>query len=112
MNKKETELHRIVSLVIGCCATQIDDDGKMSLTKEDVLGKSRKENVVMTRCILVEQILKAGYSTTTAAQLLHRSVNAIRHLMVMGDNYCQTSRAYRIAREEAYTQCRINDIQQ
>ena len=43
MNDKETELYRIVDSVVSCCATQIDADGHVNLTAEDVLGKSRAE---------------------------------------------------------------------
>lgn len=108
MNNKEQELYRIVDYVVGCCATQVDDNGQMSLTREDVLGRSRAENVVMTRCILIQQILGAGYSTTTAAQLLHRTPHAIRHLLEVGSQYEKTSRAYRIANEEARSL--VNDM--
>lgn len=105
MNNKESELHRIVDIVVGCCATDVGD-GKMSVTCEDVLGPSRSENVVMTRCILVEQILGAGYSVTTAAQLLKRTVQAVRHMREMGENYRRSSRAYRIADAQATLLCR------
>lgn len=101
MNNKETELHKIVDIVVSCCATQIDDDGTMSLTRDDVLGKSREENVVMTRAILSMCIISAGYSVTTVAQLLHRTPQAIRHLINLGHQYYKTSRAFRIANAEA-----------
>lgn len=106
MNNKEQELYRIVDYVVACCATQVDDSGRMSVTREDVLGRSRAENVVMTRCILVNQIVGAGYSTTTAAQLLRRTPHAIRHLLEVGMQYEQTSRAYRIANAEATLKCK------
>lgn len=61
-------MYRIIECVVRCCATQIDSDGRMSVTVEDVLGKSRAENVLMTRCILVGEMVGAGYSVTTAAQ--------------------------------------------
>lgn len=106
MNNKENELYRIVDYVVSCCATHVDDSGRMSVTREDVLGRSRSENVVMTRCILVNQIIGAGYSTTTAAQLLKRTPHAIRHLLDVGNQYEHTSRAYRIANAEATLKCK------
>lgn len=106
MNNKQTELYRILDNVVKCCATQVDDTGKLSVTKDDVLGKSRTENIVMTRCILVSQIIGAGYSVTTVAQLLHRTVPAIRHLINLGYQYRKTSRAYRIADAEATILCK------
>lgn len=106
MNNKEIELYRMVDHVVECCATQIDEKGTMSVTREQVLGKCRAENVVMTRCILVGQMIGAGFSTTTAAQLLHRTPHAIRHLLEVGQQYERTSRAYRIANAEATLKCR------
>lgn len=107
MNNKESELYRILDIVIECCATKVDDD-RLSITREDVLGKSRSENVVMTRCILVSQIIGSGYSTTTAAQLLHRDTHTIRHLLELDYKYLSTSKAYRIAHAEATLKCQDN----
>ena len=100
MNEKEKELHRIVDVVISCCATK-DKNGRCEISREDVLGKTRTENVVMTRCILVVQILRQGYSLTTIASLLGRTVQAVRHIIASDKIYNTISRAYRIASEEA-----------
>lgn len=105
MNAKETELRRIVDVVIGCCATEIQE-GSKTITRDEVLGRSRCENAVMTRCILVDQIIAAGYSIATAAHVLNRTVQAVRHMMEMSMTYRKTSRAYRIADEEARSKCR------
>lgn len=44
MNKKEELIWRVIDNVINCCAvTRID--GAKSITREDVVGKSREENV-------------------------------------------------------------------
>lgn len=106
MNNKEAELYRILDIVVSCCSTQISEDGKMSLTKDDILGKSRVENVVMTRCILCRIVIWNGYSVTTMAQMLNRTATAIRHLITLGDNYHKSSRAYRIAEAEAMLKCK------
>lgn len=51
MNKKEELIWRVIDNVINCCAvTRID--GAKSITREDVVGKSREENVVLTRCLV------------------------------------------------------------
>lgn len=104
MNDKGSELYRILDNVVKSCTIELE--GVVTATKEDVLGKSRLENVVMTRCILVHQIISAGYTTTTAAILLHRTPHAVRHLLELADNYMKTSRAYRIANAEATILCR------
>lgn len=104
MNDKERELYRIVDNVVRCCTTEID--GEMSVNRDAVLGKSRAENLVMTRCILASQLVYAGYSVTTTALLMRRSVPAVRNMLKMDRCYRETSRAYRIASAEATLLCK------
>lgn len=103
-NDKERELYRIVDCVARCCAIRLPD-GRMSITRDDILGPSRTENLVMSRCILIMQLLRAGYSATTAALLLGRTVAAIRHLNNVAHNYHASSRAFRIAYKETSLLC-------
>jgi len=100
MNDKEKELWRVIDNVVKCCAMEMPD-GSLSITREDVLGKSRAENLVMTRCMVVEQMTHAGFSITTVATVLNRSVPAVRHLRKMAYDYISTSRAYRLATAQA-----------
>lgn len=100
MNKKEKELWRIIDNVIKCC-TMTNDDGFPSITREDVLGKLRTENVVMCRCMVVEQMLHAGFSVTTIKTVLNRSSQDIRHLRKLAYRYIEQSRVYRLATAEA-----------
>ena len=53
MNDKDKELWRIIDNVIKCCAITTLD-GTLSITIEEVLGKSRSENLIMTRYMVVE----------------------------------------------------------
>lgn len=106
MNEKQKELYRILDLVVSCCVTE---HGRASITRSDILGRSRTENAVMTRCILVAQLAKAGFSASTSAQLLGRTSAAIRHLMRLGTDYLRTSRAYRIAFQQASRLCQEQD---
>jgi hypothetical protein len=80
MNDKEKELWRVIDNVIKCCAIELPN-GELSITREDVLGKSRAENLVMTRCMVVEQMIHAGFSITTTATVLNRTVPAVRQPM-------------------------------
>ena len=100
MNDKEKELWRVLDNVISCC-TMTNSDGSPTITREDVLGKSRAENVVMTRCMVVEQMIHAGFSVTTIATVLNRSVQAVRHLQKLAYNYISNSRVYRLATAQA-----------
>ena len=59
----------------------------------------------MTRCILVGEIVGAGYSVITAAQLLEHTPQAIRHLLEFGYRYHRLSRAYRIGEVWAVLLC-------
>lgn len=43
MNDKEKELWRVIDNVIKCCAIELPN-GELSITREDVLGKSRAES--------------------------------------------------------------------
>lgn len=104
MNNKQKELDRLVDIAVNCCTTEIN--GKRSVKREDVLGTCRCENVVMTRCILIAIILHSGYSISTAAFILNRTEQGIKHLEKLHDNYAKTSRAYRIALAEAVLKVR------
>ena len=86
MNKKQQELNRITKIVIDCCAMEIDDEGKTTITLKDVKSKSRRIDLVMTRCILAAKAFAHGFSIETIAKLLKRSVPAVRHLLKLG--YC------------------------
>lgn len=76
-------------------------DGSLSITREDILGKSRSENVVMTRCMVVEQMLHAGFSITTIGIILNRTPQDVRHLRKLAYHYIESSRVYRLATAEA-----------
>ena len=103
MNRKKEELHRIVELTVSCCNTS--QDGQ-DISIDDILGKSRRENLVMARCILVSQMIRQGYSVTTASKLLGRTTQTIRRMLVSNDRFLHSSRAYRIAIEEIRDKCR------
>lgn len=105
MNNKERMIYMILDECVRCCSTDLPD-GEKSVTREDVLGKSRAENVVMTRCVFVDQMVSAGYSITTVARMLGRTVYSVRHMMRLDADYSHTSRAYRIAKSDAVLACR------
>lgn len=100
MNDKEKELYRVIDNVVKCCAIELPD-GTLSINREDVLGKSRAENLVMTRAMVVEQMLHAGFSVTTIGQILNRNIASIRHLRKLAYEYISTSRVYRLATAQA-----------
>lgn len=100
MNNKESKLHAVVDAVVHCCETEIAP-GQMSITAEDVLGKSRAENVVLTRQIVAMQLSHAGYTNTTIAQLLGCTAVRARTLIHEGYENLKNRRAFQFAYAEA-----------
>lgn len=100
MNKKEQLIWSIIDNVISCCAIT-RADGSRSITREDLVSKSREENVVMARALVVEQMVHAGFTITSIACILNRTVQATRHLFKISAEFYQTSRAFRLATSEA-----------
>lgn len=100
MNKKEQLIWSIIDNVISCCAIT-RADGTRSITREDLVSKSREENVVMARALVVEQMVHAGFTITSIACILNRTVQATRHLFKASTEFYQTSRAFRLATSEA-----------
>lgn len=108
-NHKALILQKIIEVVTDCCTTVVGND-LPTVTTTDMLGRSRAENAVMARCILVSQLLCAGYSVTTIAMLLKRSNATIRHMRSLDRRFAKTSRAYRIASQESAALCRDLDV--
>lgn len=106
MNDKDSFILKVIDIVVDCCASQIDYSGNMSLTKEQVLGNCKSENVVMTRAILVSMMIYEGYTVTTIASVLHKTTQAVRHLMELDASLMKSSRAYRLASAEALIRCK------
>ena len=66
VNNKQKELNKIIDNCISCCITK---EGTNQVVKEKVLGKARSINIVMTRCVCVKQLLKAGFNVCTIAEV-------------------------------------------
>lgn len=98
MNNKQKLIDDILTIVVSCCSTDIYNEN--AITNEDVLGPNRSENVCMTRCIFVTEMLFMGYSKTTIANILHRSEKTIGNILNQAHTYRKTSYAYRIAEAE------------
>lgn len=99
MNDKQKELNRILDTVVECCSFDLDDNVP-TVTRDDVLGKSRKQNIVMTRCMIALNIVSFGYSVSTCAVFLHRTEHAVRDMIANAHSLLETSRAFRIANAE------------
>ena len=106
MNDKDYELNRIISIVVNCCKSSIWSD--KSMTREDLLGKSKNENACMARAILVSQLVKAGFTISTISGLLRRTAQGIRHIIKTNYTLLKSSRAYKIASGEVEEMCKLS----
>ena len=104
-NNKDNAMNKVIDIVVDCWATDLGN-GQKSLTRDDVLGKRKDENICMTRTILVNQLLWAGFTVSTVSALLHRTPQAIRRINAQNTSYIASSRAYRIALSEATIRCK------
>lgn len=96
MNELEKELNEVVSIVIECCVTTIDN-GSYSITRNDVLGKSKKENASIVRNMLATHLIKDGFSMTTISLLMGRTIQSVRNMLQAHEEWMRNSNAYRIA---------------
>ena len=97
-NNKQNELNKIIDNCISCCITQ---EGTDHVVKEKVLGKARSINIVMTRCVCVNQLIHAGYNICTIAEALHKTPTSIRKIKRVSSVFEKFSKAYQIALNEA-----------
>ena len=104
-NNKQKELNKIIENCISCCITQ---EGTDQVVKEKVLGKARSINIVMTRCVCVNQLIQAGYNICTIAEALHKTTTSIRKIKIVSSVFEKFSKAYQIALNEALSlnQCK------
>lgn len=105
MNDKEKLFYHVVETVARCCSYTLKD-GRQSITVADVLGKSRRENVQLTRNIAVGLLVALGFTVSTCAVMMHRSPPAIRCMMRADKQMQETSHVYRLAQRQARGECR------
>lgn len=105
MNDKEKLFYHIVETAARCCSYTLKD-GRQSITVADILGRSRKENVQLTRNIAVSMLVALGFTISTCATMMHRSPPAVRNMMKADRQLQETNRAYRMAIMQARGECR------
>lgn len=99
MNNKQDMLNKIIDNCIQCCITK---EGTQEEVKAKVLGKSRSITIIMTRCVCINQLLKAGFNVSTIAEALSKTKTSIRHLKNSSINFEKFSKAYVMALSEAH----------
>ena len=98
----EDIINAIVDIVVEVSAVN------HNLSPNMILGRCRKENVLVARCLLVSQLAANGYPTTTIAQAINRKPQTVRSIYRLSRTYHKGSKAYRIA--EAQIQTRVRDL--
>ncbi len=96
MNGTPERMRMIVEVVISSCATlaMLEEDGDILL--DEVLSKSKREPVVMTRTLLATALHKYGYSVDTIGKYLGRSKSAISKMFIQHDDLKKSNRLYYI----------------
>ena len=95
MNAKEELMYRIIDNCIKCCSIGNDPNSKVYITRDKVLGKARHLNVVMTRALCVNQLIRAGFNKPSIAHVLNKTETSIRHLIKSSDAFERFSTVYR-----------------
>lgn len=103
MNDKQKWLDVVIGIVIECCDVQYN--GKNSITREEILGKSKRENAVLTRSLLALQLKHEGYTVDTIAMILDRSPDAVRDMISSGYDLVSSNKAFRRAAAEVALKC-------
>ena len=103
MNDKQKMLDAIIDIVVECCDVRYD--GKSIITREDVLGKSKRENAVLTRSLLALQLKHEGYTVDTIAMILDRNSDTVRDLIANGYSLISSNKAFRRAAAEVALKC-------
>lgn len=106
MNDKEMVIMQVLQFVVEETTNNISEFTK--ITAEDIVGKSKKENATMARCIFVSQLKFMGYSCTTIASVINRGEKAIPDILFLAHEFKKRSWAYRIA--EAKVTLRVSEI--
>ena len=103
MNDKQRMLDAIIDIVVGCCDTRYN--GRSSVTREEVLGKCKRESVVLTRSMLALQLKHEGYTVDTIAMILDRSSDTVRDLIASAYESVSSNKAFRKAAAEVALKC-------
>ena len=106
MNDKEKVIMQVLQFVVEETTNNISEFTK--ITAEDILGKTKKENATMARCIFVSQLRFMGYACTTIASVINREEKAIPDILFSAHEFKKRSWAYRIA--EAKVTLRVSEI--
>ena len=90
------EIKTTIEKVIDICSVKLDD-GTQTISEKDIIGKSRREDILVARCLFVDALLQKGITTATLSKYMHRSQCSIRHLQDIARTMRKQSSNYRKA---------------
>ncbi len=99
INNINKEINRVIDTVIECSKAVVSHE-HFSVTKDEVLKKSKKENAFRVRCLIVYFLYKDGLSITTIGMLLGRTSQSVRYKLTQHDEFMKTSNIYRLVANE------------
>lgn len=98
MNEQQRKLKMIINVVISACITSIMIEGEeeKKILMKDVFSKSKKENAIRTRTLLVVALRRYGFTAETVCKVLHMSKSAISKMMTSHEILKKNNRAYEL----------------
>ena len=93
-------LNKVLDKVVEVCNIKNDITGENSITKEDIISKSKQQNHVKAWALLVAKLVKLGFSFNTIAAFIHRSIVSARRLNLLNIEFNQTSKVYNLTYNE------------
>ena len=91
---QDEELKNTLARVVSICTVHLPD-GTQTITDKDILGKSRREDILTARCLFVDTLMQKGFTTATLGKYMHRSQCSIRHLQDIARTMRKQSSNYR-----------------
>lgn len=91
---QDEEIRNTLVRVVSICTVHLPD-GTQTITDKDILGKSRREDILTARCLFVDALMQKGFTTATLGKYMHRSQCSIRHLQDIARTMRKQSTNYR-----------------
>lgn len=96
MNEQQRKLKMIINVVISACITTIMIEDEEEILMRDVFSKSKKENAIRTRTLLVVALRRYGFTAETVCKVLNLSKSSVSKMMSSHETLKKTSRAYEL----------------
>lgn len=96
MNECQRKINMIIDVVMSACDTSLVLGGKKEVLKKNVFSKSKTEDAVRARTLLVVALKNYGYTNETICALLDITESAVRKMLSTHDFLKNTNRIYEL----------------